>query len=81
MEDFGLIESNGIRNKDPTRRRASKIFFSLSLSLLRNVAYGFLKRFHRQKKRVGGGRIDKPIDRLWSLQKGPPVSAQPAVYR
>lgn len=32
MEDFGLIESNGIRNKDPTRRRASKIFFPLSLS-------------------------------------------------
>lgn len=71
MEDFALIESNGIRNKDPTRRRASKIFFPLSLFSARNVAYGFLKRFHRQKKRVGRGRIDKPIDRLWSLQKGP----------
>lgn len=62
MEDFGLIESNGIRNKDPTRRRASKIFFPLSLfSATLRMDFSSVSTDKRNGS-AGGGSISRSID-------------------
>ena len=64
--DFALIESNGIRNKDPTRRRASKIFFSLSLSLsspLETLRMDFSSvSTDKRNGSTEGGSISRSID-------------------
>lgn len=64
MEDFALIESNGIRNKDPTRRRASKIFFSLSLSSpLATLRMDFSSvSTDKRNGSAEGGSISRSID-------------------
>lgn len=60
--DFALIESNGIRNKDPTRRRASKIFFSLS-SPLETLRMDFSSvSTDKRNGSTEGGSISRSID-------------------